>query len=48
MNLTCVAGLTVLVVASVSLSPLEAASYGPFKLQDFQTRAAFELALNRQ
>ena len=46
MNLSCVAGLTLLVVASVSLSPLEAASYGPFKLQDFQTRAAFELVVS--
>ena len=35
----------VIVVISVALSPLYAASYGPFTLRDFQTRAVFELVV---
>ena len=34
---------TVIAVLLVVLSPLHASSYGPFTVQDFQTRAAFEL-----
>ena len=30
----------------IVLSPLHASSYGPFTLQDFQTRAAFELIVS--
>jgi len=46
MKLTSVIGLTVIVVSSVVLNPLHAGSYGPFTLQDFQTRAAFELVVS--
>jgi len=46
MNLTSVMWRTVIVVISVVLRPLHAVSYGPFTLQDFQTRAAFELVVN--
>ena len=46
MKLTSVIGPTAIVVISVVLSPLHAGSYGPFTLQDFQTRAAFELVVN--
>src|SRR5262245_28165023 len=35
-----------MVAISVALSQLYAASYGPFTLQDFKTRAAFELIVN--
>ncbi len=43
MKLTLIVGRTAIVVISIALSPLRAGSYGPFSLQDFQTRAAFEL-----
>ncbi len=43
MKLTLILGRTAIVVISIALSPLRAGSYGPFSLQDFQTRAAFEL-----
>ena len=46
MKLTSVIGLTVIVVSSVVLNPLHAGSYGPFTLQDFQTKAAFELVVS--
>ena len=46
MKLTSVMGPTAIVVISVVLSPLHAGLYGPFTLQDFQTRAAFELVVN--
>jgi len=46
MKLTSVIGLTVIVVSSVVLNQLHADSYGPFTLQDFQTRAAFELVVS--
>ena len=46
MKLTSLMGPTAIVVISVVLSPLHAGSYGPFTLQDFQTRAAFELVVN--
>jgi hypothetical protein len=46
MKLTSIMGPTAIVVISVVLSPLHAGSYGPFTLQDFQTRAAFELVVN--
>lgn len=46
MNLTSVMGRTGIVAILVVLSPLHAGSYGPFTLQDFQTRAAFELVVN--
>ena len=46
MKLTSVMGPTAMVVISVVLNPLHADSYGPFTLQDFQTRAAFELVVN--
>lgn len=40
MKLASVVGRTVIVVISVFSSPLQA-SYGPFSLREFQTRAAF-------
>ena len=46
MKLTSVIGRTMIVVISVVLSPLHAGSYGPFTLQDFQTRAAFDLVVS--
>jgi hypothetical protein len=46
MNLNSVLGRTLVVVMSVVLGPLYAVAYGPFTLQDFQTRAAFELVVN--
>ena len=46
MNLTSVMGPTGIVAIFVVLSPLHAGSYGPFTLQDFQTRAAFEMVVN--
>ena len=39
-------GRTLILAISVLLSPLLAGSYGPFTLQDFQTRAAFELVVH--
>jgi hypothetical protein len=39
-------GRTLILAISVLLSPLVAGSYGPFTLQDFQTRAAFELVVH--
>jgi len=46
MKLTSVIGRTVIVVISVVFSPVHAGSYGPFTLQDFQTKAAFELVVS--
>lgn len=46
MKLTSITGLTVIVVILAGLSPLNAGSYGPFSIQDFQTKAAFELVVN--
>ena len=43
LKLTLILGRTAIVVISIALSPLRAGSYGPSSLQDFQTRAAFEL-----
>jgi len=37
---------TAIVVIAVFLGPLRANFYGPFTLQDFQTKAAFELVVN--
>ena len=45
-KLTSILGRTMIVLISVALSSLNASSYGPFTLQDFQTRAAFELVVN--
>ena len=46
MKFTSMRGRTVIAVILVVLSPLHASSYGPFTLQDFQTRAVFELVVN--
>ena len=46
MKLTSLMGPIAILVLSVVLSPLHASSYGPFTLQDFQTKAAFELVVN--
>ena len=46
MKLNSLLGRTVIVVILVFLSPPRASSYGPFTLQDFQTKAAFELVVN--
>jgi hypothetical protein len=46
MNQSSVSARTLILALSVLLSPLFAGSYGPFTLQDFQTRAAFELVVH--
>lgn len=46
MKFTSILVRTVIAMMLVVLSPLQASSYGPFTLQDFQTRAAFELIVN--
>ena len=43
MKLIAIPARTVIAVLLVVSSPLHATSYGPFTLQDFQARAAFEL-----
>jgi len=43
MKLVSIPAQTIIAVLLVFLSPLHASSYGPFTLQDFQARAAFEL-----
>ena len=45
-KLTSILARTVIAAILVVSSPLHASSYGPFTLQDFQTRAAFELIVN--
>ena len=44
--LTSVLRRTVIVVISVALSPLNASSYGPFTLRDFESMATFELIVS--
>jgi hypothetical protein len=46
MKLTSVMQRTLIVAIAVVLGPLYAASTGPFTLQDFRTRGAFELVVN--
>jgi hypothetical protein len=46
MKLVSIMARSLIIVISVVLSPLNASSYGPFTVQDFQTRAAFELVVN--
>src|SRR4030095_13826051 len=46
MKLTSAVVRTAIVAISVVVSPLYAASYGPFALKDFQTKAAFDLVVS--